>query len=333
MAETSFQESKQEKKKVGISNTLMLFIVLVIIIAFFGITSQIKFGQQFFFSVLNLIPMLSNISYVGIIACVLTMLLITGEIDFSIGGNIGLTGCLAALLLSKGINGVLVVLICLAAGTLMGVFNGFIVTRLGVNSIIATIGTMSIWRGIGYTLSNGESMLAFNPVIDYLGRGTIFKYIPFPIVLFIIVIIVTYIIMNKSKVGRRIYAIGVNPMASYLSGTNVRGIKFLLFIFCGAAASLGGLMLTSLSAVGMPQHGQGLELTVVSAVILGGTALSGGKGQILGTLAGVLILSVLYNGLTMLNIMYFYIQIVRGIVLILVVATYEIRQSRALRRV
>lgn len=333
MAEVQFEEIKKEKKKTSISNTLMLFIVLIIIIAFFGITSQIKFGQQFFFSALNLIPMLSNISYVGIIACFVTMLLITGEIDFSIGGNIGLTSCLAAFLLSRNINGGLVVLICLATGIMIGVFNGVIVTRLGVNSIIATIGTMSIWRGIGYTLSNGESMLAFNPVIDYLGRGTILKYIPFPIVLFIIVIVITYIIMNRSKAGRRIYAIGVNPMASYLSGTNVKGIKFLLFIFCGAAASLGGLILTSLSAVGMPQHGQGLELTVVSAVILGGTALSGGKGQILGTLAGVLILSVLYNGLTMLNIMYFYIQIVRGIVLIMVVASYEIRQSRALKRV
>jgi len=320
------------KKRVSLSNTVILFIVLAMMVAFFSITSQVKFGQQFFFSISNFVPMLSNVSYIGIIAYILTMLLISGEIDFSVGGNISLTTCLAAFLLDKDFNGLYVLLICLAAGILMGAFNGFIVTCLRVNSIIATIGTMSIWRGIGYTVSNGESMLAFNPVIDYLGRGTILKYIPFPVVLFAIVIIITYMIMNRTKVGKRIYAVGTNPLASYLSGTNVKNIKFTLFVFCGAAAALGGLILTSLSAVGMPQHGEGLELTIISAVILGGTALSGGKGKMLGTLAGVLILTVLYNGLTMLGINYFYFQIIQGLVLILVVSIYEIRESKASRR-
>ena len=320
------------KKRVSLSNTVILFIVLAMMVAFFSITSQVKFGQQFFFSISNFVPMLSNVSYIGIIAYILTMLLISGEIDFSIGGNISLTTCLAAFLLDKDFNGLYVLLICLAAGILMGAFNGFIVTCLRVNSIIATIGTMSIWRGIGYTVSNGESILAFNPVIDYLGRGTILKYIPFPVILFVIVIIITYIIMNRTKVGKRIYAVGTNPLASYLSGTNVKNIKFTLFVFCGAAAALGGLILTSLSAVGMPQHGEGLELTIISAVILGGTALSGGKGKMLGTLAGVLILTVLYNGLTMLGINYFYFQIIQGLVLILVVSIYEIRESKVSRR-
>jgi ribose transport system permease protein len=317
-----------QKKKFRFNNIAVLFIILVVL---FGAFSYV--GRPFFFSVLNLIPMLNNLSFIGIVAAVLTMVMVSGEIDFSVGGNIGLTACLTALLLSKNLPGWLVVIIALAAGACMGAFNGFLVTIVGVNSIMATIGTMFIWRGIGYTLTNGESILAMNPVLDYIGRGFIFKVIPFPIVLFVIIFIITYIIMNLSKWGRKIYAIGANPLASYLSGINVKKVKFINFLFCGITASLGGLILTSLSAVGMPQHGQGLELVIISAIVLGGTALGGGRGQILGTLAGVLILSILYNFLTIMNVYYFYIQMVQGAVLILVVATYEVRQAMAKRRI
>jgi len=316
------------RKKSRLNNTATLFIILVVM---FGVFSYV--GRPFFFSKLNIIPMLNNLSFIGIIAAVLTMVMVSGEIDFSVGGNVGLTACLVALLLEKGLPGWLVAIIALAGGLLMGAFNGMLVTVIGVNSIMATIGTMFIWRGIGYTLSNGESMLAINPVIDFIGRGFIFKVIPFPIVLLVVVFILTYILMSHSKWGRRIYAIGANPLASYLSGINVKKVKFTGFLLCGMTASLGGLILTSLSAVGMPQHGQGLELVIVSSIILGGTALGGGKGQILGTLAGVLILSILYNFLTIMNVYYFYIQIVQGSVLILVVSTYEIRQAMARRRI
>ncbi|MDD5659317.1 MAG: ABC transporter permease [Actinomycetota bacterium] len=320
--------SLEPKKKAKINNTGILFIVLVVLFVLFS-----YIGRPFFFSVLNLVPMLNNLSFIGIIAAVLTMVMVTGELDFSVGGNIGLTACMVALLLSKGLPGWLVVVIALCGGALMGAFNGFLATVIGVNSMIATIGTMFIWRGIGYTLSNGESMLAIDPVVDYIGRGYLFKVIPFPIVIFVIIFAITYMVMNLSKWGRRIYAIGTNPMASYLSGINVKKVKFINFLLCGITASLGGLILTSLSAVGMPQHGQQLELIIISGIVLGGTALGGGKGQILGTLAGILILSILYNFLTIMNVLYFYIQIVQGSVLILVVATYEIRQSRALKRV
>jgi len=296
-----------KKRHFKINNTAILFLVLA---GLFIIASYV--GRPFFFSKLNLIPMVNNLSFIGIVAAVLTMVMVTGEIDFSIGGNIGLTACLTALLLAKGLPGWVVVVIALAAGAAMGAFNGMVVTVIGVNSMIATIGTMFIWRGIGYTLTNGESILAMNPVIDYIGRGFVFKVIPFPIVLLVAVFIITYIVMQHSKWGRRIYAIGANPLASFLSGINVKKVKFISFLICGMTASLGGLILTSLTAVGMPQHGQGLE--------------------ILGTLAGVFILSVLYNFLTIMNIYYFYMQIVQGTILILIVSTYEMRQMMIRRR-
>jgi len=316
-----------KKRHFKINNTAILFLILTVM---FIIASYV--GRPFFFSKLNLIPMINNLSFIGIVAAVLTMVMVTGEIDFSIGGNIGLTACLTAILLEAGLPGWLVVIIALLAGAMMGAFNGMLVTVVGVNSMIATIGTMFIWRGIGYTLTNGESMLAMNPVIDFIGRGFIFKVIPFPIVLLVVVFITTYIVMQHSKWGRRIYATGSNPLASFLSGINVKKVKFISFLLCGITASLGGLILTSLTAVGMPQHGQGLELLIISSIILGGTILGGGKGTILGTLAGVFILSILYNFLTIMNILYFYIQIVQGTILILVVSTYEIKQLMIRRR-
>ncbi|MGM0365907.1 MAG: ABC transporter permease [Actinomycetota bacterium] len=317
------QEAPVVKKqnKFFISNTVTLVIVLIAMFVFFSLTSR------HFLSTYNIVSMLSNLSFLGIVAAVLTMVMISGEIDFSIGGNIGLTSVVAAILIERGLPGWMVVLVCLLMGCAIGIFNGFIVTVVGVNSIIATVGTMSVWRGLAYTFSDGQSVMAMNPVIDYLGRGRVFS-IPFPIILFIIVFAICYVVMNQSKWGRKIYAIGVNPMASYLSGINVKQVKFLTFVFCGLAASLGGLILTSLTMVGMPQHGEGLELTIISAILLGGTALGGGRGQILGTLTGILILSVLYNGLTMLNVYYYHVQIAQGAVLVAVVATYEVRQKR-----
>ena len=320
MKDLEIKEVFQKKKKFNLNNTSILFIVLLVMLIFFSLLSKS------FYSVYNIVSMISNLSFMGIIAAVLTMVMITGEIDFSIGGNIALSSSIAAFLISKGVNGWLVVIITLVLGFTIGVINGFLVTTIGVNSIIATIGTMSVWRGVAYVITDGLSIFAINPIIDFIGRGTVVK-IPFPIILFIIVFLACYVVMNLSKYGRRIYAIGVNPMASYLSGINVKRIKFLNFVLCGAAASLGGLILASLTMVGMPQHGTGLELVIISSIILGGTALGGGKGQILGTLAGILILSVLYNGLTMLSVYYYYVQIAQGAVLIAVVATYEIRQS------
>ncbi len=311
----------KKEKKFYISNTITLVIVLIAMFVFFSLTSA------HFLSTYNIVSMISNLSFMGIVAAVLTMVMISGEIDFSIGGNIGLTSVVAAILIGRGIPGWLVLILCLLMGCAIGVFNGFLVTVVGVNSIIATVGTMSVWRGLAYTFSDGRSVLAVDPVIDFLGRGNIVN-IPFPIILFIIVFALCYVVMNQSKWGRKIYAIGVNPMASFLSGINVKQVKFLTFVLCGLAEALGGLILTSLSMVGMPQHGQGLELTIISAILLGGTALGGGKGQILGTLTGILILSVLYNGLTMLDVYYYHVQIAQGAVLVAVVATYEVRQKR-----
>ena len=316
----------EEKKKGGLkslSSTTILFIFLVVMVAGFMTLSRD------FYSIYNITSMVTNIAFSGIVAGTLTMVMIMGGLDISIGGNIALTSCLVAYIynMENAPPSWLIIIIGLLLGTAIGTFNGFIITRLNLNPIITTLGTMAITRGMGYVLTKSRSILILEDVVGYIGRGAIAK-IPFPIILFIIIYVTLVLLMGKAKFGRKVYCIGANQEAAHLSGINVKKIKFIAYLVSGIAASLSGLILTGQSAVGMPQHATGSELDVITAVLLGGTALAGGKGNILGTLAGVLILGVLYNGFTMIGFRYVHIRVFQGVILILVVSLYEIREKK-----
>ncbi|MEW5818429.1 MAG: ABC transporter permease [Spirochaetota bacterium] len=319
----SIDTEQKQKTKYYIPTTVILFAVLVVMVIVFSILSKD------FYSFLNLSTMLTNIAFSGIVAGTLTLIMITGGLDISIGGNIALTSCLVAYLynLPVGIPIGVVIIIALLGGTLIGTFNGFLITRLNLNPIITTLGTMAITRGLGYVITKSRSILILEDVTGFIGRSSILK-IPFPLILFALVYAILAIVSKYSKFGRKIYCLGANQEAARVSGINVGRIKFLLYLFSGIAASISGLILTGQTAVGMPQHANGMELDVITAVLLGGTALSGGKGKILGTLAGVLILGVLFNGFTMIGFRYVHIRIFQGILLILVVALYELREKR-----
>ena len=316
---------KSEKKRKALSTTLILFIVLVAMVAVFSVLSRD------FYSFLNLSAMLTNISFSGIVAGTLTMILITGGLDISIGGNIALTSCLVAYLfnLTPPAPGWALVPIALALGAAIGAFNGVFITRLDLNPIITTLGTMAVTRGLGYVLTKSRSILIMENVTGFIGRTVVPGIqIPVPLVLMAITYILLFFLMEKSKFGRKVYCIGANPAAARVSGIRVNSVKFILYLMSGIAASVSGLILTGQTAVGMPQHANGVELDVITAVLLGGTALSGGKGSILGTLAGVLILGVLYNGFTMIGFRYVHIRVFQGILLILIVALYELREKK-----
>lgn len=307
-------------KKISLNNFYILILILILMITFFSI-----FAEKFF-SFYNIISMMNNLSFIGIVALPLTIVMITGELDFSIGGVIGLTSSLCAFLYDSGLNIWLVIILGLLCGLVVGAFNGFFVSVVKVNSLILTLGTMYITRGIAFTMTKSRSILIIDPVFNFIGQAKIY-YIPFPLIIFVIVSIILIIIMKYSKFGRSVYATGSNLRATYLSGINVYRVKFISFILCATSAALAGIILASMSQVGMPQHGLGLELPIISAVVLGGTALAGGKGQVSATILGVLIISILYTGLAMMNILYYRIQIAQGLVLILVVSAYAYRRQ------
>ena len=316
-------------KSIGIklSTTSSLFIFLGFLIAVFSITSE------HFLSPYNITSLLTNISYSGIAAIVLTLIIISRGLDISIGGVIGLTTVVVATLYSQNdpLPTWLILIIGLSTGAIVGLVNGWCITALDMDTIITTLGAMAITRGLAYVISDSQSILMFEDTTDYISNGAIF-YIPIPIIIFILTVIIFSVLLHKSKFGRAIYAIGANELSAEFSGVAIKSKKMILYILSGIAASISGIILLGQTSVGMPQHGLGTELEVITAVLLGGTALSGGKGTIYGTVAGVLILGVLFNGLTISGVRYVHLQIFQGILLLVAVATYEIKTRNEVAR-
>ena len=312
-------------KKITTNTSLFLFLGFLIIL--------FSFTSEHFLSSYNITSLLTNISYSGIAAIVLTLVMISRGLDISIGGVIGLTTVVVSALYSQSdpLPIWLILSIGLGVGAVVGLVNGWCITVLDMDPIITTLGAMAITRGLAYVISDSQSILMFEETTDFISNGVFFN-IPIPIILFMLTALICGVVLHKSKFGRSIYAIGANEVSASLSGISVNKTKMILYVFTGIAASVSGIILLGQTSVGMPQHGIGAELEVITAVLLGGTALSGGKGTIYGTIAGVLILGVLFNGLTISGVRYVHLQIFQGLLLLVAVATYEIKTRNEVAR-
>ena len=312
-------------KKITTNTSLFLFLGFLIIL--------FSFTSEHFLSSYNITSLLTNISYSGIAAIVLTLVMISRGLDISIGGVIGLTTVVVSALYSQSdpLPIWLILTIGLGTGAVVGLINGWCITALDMDPIITTLGAMAITRGLAYVISDSQSILMFEDTTDFISNGVIFN-VPIPIILFMLTALIFSIVLHKTKFGRSIYAIGANEVSASLSGISVNKTKMILYVFTGIAASVSGIILLGQTSVGMPQHGIGAELEVITAVLLGGTALSGGKGTIYGTIAGVLILGVLFNGLTISGVRYVHLQIFQGLLLLVAVATYEIKTRNEVAR-
>ena len=311
--------------KITTNTSLFLFLGFLIIL--------FSFTSEHFLSPYNITSLLTNISYSGIAAIVLTLVMISRGLDISIGGVIGLTTVVVSALYSQSdpLPIWLILSIGLGVGAVVGLVNGWCITVLDMDPIITTLGAMAITRGLAYVISDSQSILMFEETTDFISNGVFFN-IPIPIILFMLTALICGVVLHKSKFGRSIYAIGANEVSASLSGISVNKTKMILYVFTGMAASISGIILLGQTSVGMPQHGIGAELEVITAVLLGGTALSGGKGTIYGTIAGVLILGVLFNGLTISGVRYVHLQIFQGLLLLVAVATYEIKTRNEVAR-
>ena len=311
--------------KITTNTSLFLFLGFLVIL--------FSFTSEHFLSPYNITSLLTNISYSGIAAIVLTLVMISRGLDISIGGVIGLTTVVVSALYSQSdpLPIWLILSIGLGVGAVVGLVNGWCITVLDMDPIITTLGAMAITRGLAYVISDSQSILMFEETTDFISNGVIFN-VPIPILLFMLTALIFSIVLHKSKFGRSIYAIGANEVSASLSGISVNKTKMILYVLTGIAASVSGIILLGQTSVGMPQHGIGAELEVITAVLLGGTALSGGKGTIYGTIAGVLILGVLFNGLTISGVRYVHLQIFQGLLLLVAVATYEIKTRNEVAR-
>lgn len=268
----------------------------------------------------NVLNILRQVSISALIAFGMTFVILTGGIDLSVGSTLALTGAVAATMLASGIDPVLTIFTALLLGAILGAVNGVIIAKGKVAPFIATLATMTIYRGLTLVYTDGRPVSDLGNEITFqmLGKGYFFG-IPVPVCTMILAFIVLYVIMHKTTFGRRVYAVGGNEAASKLSGINVDRVKIAVYSLTGMLAALSALILTSRLNSAQPTAGTSYELDAIAAVVLGGTSLTGGKGWIFGTLVGALIIGVLNNGLNLIGVSSFFQQVVKGIVILIAV--------------
>jgi len=295
-----------------------LLLVLLILVVFFTSQSKYFLTPQNFFSIGSVA------SALGIMAVAQTFLIISGGFDLSVGSVVALTGVVIGVLFQNG-TGVdiwLSALIGLSMGLLVGVVNGVVVVGLKINALITTLGTLSIFSGLAYLITAGKTLIITSPPFQFLGSGYIGP-VPVSLIIFGIVAGVGIFVARYTGSGRAIFAIGGNPEAARLSGIEVRKVQFGLYVVSGLMAGLAGVLITSQLGASSPQVGETYTLSVVTAVILGGTSLAGGRGSVVGTVLAVIILTVLQNGFALLQFSSYVQTMALGIVLILAVLLDE----------
>ncbi|MGN7477729.1 ribose ABC transporter permease [Solibacillus silvestris] len=268
----------------------------------------------------NILNILRQVSISALIAFGMTFVILTGGIDLSVGSTLALTGAVGATMLASGMDPVLTIFTALLLGAILGAVNGIIIAKGKVAPFIATLATMTIYRGLTLVYTDGRpvSNLGNEITFQMLGKGYFFG-IPVPVCTMILAFIALYVIMHKTTFGRRVYAVGGNEAASKLSGINVDRVKIAVYSLTGMLAALSALILTSRLNSAQPTAGTSYELDAIAAVVLGGTSLTGGKGWIFGTLVGALIIGVLNNGLNLIGVSSFFQQVVKGIVILIAV--------------
>ncbi|SEG01435.1 ribose transport system permease protein [Caloramator fervidus] len=271
-----------------------------------------------FLNINNLLNVLTQVSVNAVIAIGMSFVILTGGIDLSVGSILAVTGALAASLISKQNSLFLAILLSLIVGALIGAFNGLLVSKGKIQPFIVTLAGMTIFRGVTYVYTNGTPISGLSKDFTFIGNARVLG-IPFPVIITFIVFLIAWYLINETRFGRYVYALGGNEDSARLSGINTDSIKTMVYVISGITAAIGGIIVTSRIGSASPNAGSGYELDAIAAVVLGGTSLAGGEGSIAGTIIGAMIIGVLNNGLNLMNVSPFYQSIVKGLVILLAV--------------
>lgn len=298
------------KENLGI---IIAFVVLYLFLAIYPPTTKAFLTSRNMFNVLR------QISTNLYLACGMTMVIILGGIDLSVGSTIALSGCVAAAGVARYSLPIPVAIILgLFVAILIGVFNGTVISKTTIPPFIVTLATMNIARGLAYVYTGGSPVRVVSKEWQFIGAGYIGP-IPTPVVILVFVLIITALLMNNTKFGRHMYAVGGNTQAANFSGISVSKIKFYVYAYTGLLSGLAGVVLASRMYSGQPTAGDGAEMDAIAAVVVGGTSMSGGSGKIGGTIIGALIIGFLNNGLNLMNVNSFWQYVVKGTVILLAV--------------
>lgn len=306
------------KFKFKFTTEVAIALAYVVMVIIFSILSDV------FFSVKNFLNIGIYCSVMGVTAVGMSFALLSGGMDLSVSSVMALVGMVIARTIPDTGSPIPAILLGIGVGLICGVLNAVLITKLKIIPMIATLATMSIIRGLAYLYTDGTSIMIKNKAFKFLGSGYVLG-IPVSIIVMVLFFIGGWFILTKTKFGREVYAIGGNSSASYLAGINVGRVRFFVFLLVAVTAAVSGILSTAQTGAGIPQASQGLEMDIITAVILGGASLSGGKGSIVGTFFGVLVLATLSNGLVLINVPSFWQMVAKGVVLILAVTIDVIR--------
>jgi ribose transport system permease protein len=293
--------------------SLIALILLIVVVAFMN---------EYFFTLNNLLNILRQTSVIAIIAAGMTLVILTAGIDLSVGSVLALCGAFAASMISLEIPIFIAVPISLLGGALLGCATGGIIAKGKVQAFIATLVMMTLLRGVTMVYTDGRPISAgYTDVADnfaWFGTGYVFG-IPVPVWIMIAVFAAIWYLLNHTRFGRYVYALGGNESATRLSGINVDRVKIGVYAICGLLSALAGIIITSRLSSAQPTAGMGYELDAIAAVVVGGTSLAGGRGRITGTLIGALIIGVLNNALNLMDVSSYFQMIVKALVILLAV--------------
>lgn len=291
----------------------------------------ISLFSPYFLTTNNLMGVFRSFSLIAIMSIGMVLVIITGGIDLSVGSVMGLSSLVTALAFQHGWGAASAVTAGLVVGLAMGCFNGFLITRIMLPPFIATLGTMSIGRGLMYIVTKGVPVTPDVPDdFTFLGQGYI-GFVPFPVVIMVLMAIIFSVLMRQTRFGRHVYATGGNEMAALLSGVRTFRVKFIVYALSGLIASIAGVISFSRFVSAEPASGFGAELDVIAAAAIGGASLSGGAGSVVGAIIGAALAGIITNGVVLLNIDTYAQQVITGAV-ILIAVSIDIWRMRVKRR-
>lgn len=298
---------------------------LTLLLFFIGLMTIMSILAPSFLTVDNLLSVTQQMSEFGILALGVTVIIITAGIDLSVGSIAGLTTIVIAMVYGLSGNLVVAVILGILTGALCGAFNGVLIAKIGVPPILVTLGTMTFFNGIALVLSKGNAISDLPEEFYFIGQGYLFGNIPVQTVIFVILAIATSLLLSKTPWGRRVYAVGNNPVASVFSGVQVDKVLLYVYIFAGIMAAIAGWIISSRVSTARADLGAVYVMQSISATVLGGTNIAGGSGTIFGTVIGVCVFAVLANGLNLIGVSPFAQNLLMGLALIVVLLINNIQ--------
>lgn len=278
----------------------------------------ITFVTPSFLTVANITNVFTQVSVNAIIAVGMTFVILTGGIDLSVGSTLAISGAISASVIKSTGNIFLAIIAASIVGILVGFVNGFLISKGKLQAFIATLATMTIFRGLTLVFTNGTPISKLPESFLSIGNAKL-GFIPIPVLITIVVAVISIYVLSQTRFGRYLYALGGNEESAKLSGINTDRIKMLTYVVSGFVSAIAGVIITSRIGSASPNAGTGFELDAIAAVVIGGTSLSGGEGKISGTIIGALIIGILNNGLNLMNVSPFYQSIVKGLVILIAV--------------